>query len=129
MISKLISGDKNCECRPTRYFPLRLHISFKVRLHKSKPLLYAALDISSTFFNISEDCMAVNIEGQGEKTTTYFVEKGRYLHLLHKISELQISTQDNIEADQTIITFMSRSWRTLGSYRAKIPSKISTWGE
>jgi hypothetical protein len=47
---------KMLEDGPTRDLPLRLDISFKIGLHKCKPLLDAALNISATLLHISENC-------------------------------------------------------------------------
>jgi hypothetical protein len=41
--------------QPTSILPLRLNISFKVWLHKGKPLLDAALNIPATLLDIPED--------------------------------------------------------------------------
>lgn len=41
--------------------PLRLHILVKVRLDEAKPLLNAALDVPTSFLNISKDLLAAEV--------------------------------------------------------------------
>jgi hypothetical protein len=92
MISILIRTDKNREGGLTRNLPLRLDISFKIWLYESKPLLYAALNISAALLHVSENCKANKRYNKGRKRATYFSVRGKYPHLLRKISEFQINT-------------------------------------
>ena len=62
MISKVLVTISRCgSWSPTGKVPLRVDVSFQIRLHKGKPLLGDAFEISSSVFDITYDLRSTSV--------------------------------------------------------------------
>ena len=95
-------------------FSLRLDISFEVGLDESSPLFDAALNVSTSFLNITQDWLPSQISLQA-----YLFRLCRSLLLRARQSS----------ASASVKIFKSSIFRIRGSCRANMPSRIRICGE
>ena len=72
----------------TCHLSLRFHVVLEVWLDESHPLFDAALNVSPSFTDVTDDLRGLSIHQQSafarRLIKTYFVGLGKHLHPLHK---------------------------------------------